>query len=211
LSVLFTAASVTHDVGNEEHGPQRPSAAWTSTTSSGFAASAGLPPEADRIRGRQRLQRTIIAIARFMILVALDGSPRAPAVLQKAIATARAQGARLTLLRSVGVSADIPQDLWRSSEQPMSEILSQRAREYLAACEELVPQDARGDTKVVVGSPWQSICETARTLRADLIVIGSHGYSNIDRFLGTTAAKVVDHASCSVLVVREAPDDARPS
>jgi nucleotide-binding universal stress UspA family protein len=36
----------------------------------------------------------------------------------------------------------------------------------------------------------------------DLIVIGSHGYHDADRVLGTTAAKVVNHADHSVLVVR---------
>jgi nucleotide-binding universal stress UspA family protein len=35
-----------------------------------------------------------------------------------------------------------------------------------------------------------------------LIVIGSHGYGGLDRVLGTTAARVVNHALCSVLVVR---------
>ena len=40
--------------------------------------------------------------------------------------------------------------------------------------------------------------------RYDLIVIGSHGYSGIDRLIGTTAAKVVNHAKQSVLVVRAA-------
>ena len=39
----------------------------------------------------------------------------------------------------------------------------------------------------------------------DLIVIGSHGYGAIDRVLGTTAAKVVNHADRTVLVVREKP------
>jgi nucleotide-binding universal stress UspA family protein len=43
----------------------------------------------------------------------------------------------------------------------------------------------------------------ARSVEADLIVIGSHGYAGFDRLLGTTAAKVVNHAHCSVLVVRE--------
>jgi nucleotide-binding universal stress UspA family protein len=38
----------------------------------------------------------------------------------------------------------------------------------------------------------------------DLIVIGSHGYDALDRLLGTTAAKVVNHADRSVLVVRAA-------
>ena len=36
----------------------------------------------------------------------------------------------------------------------------------------------------------------------DLIVIGSHGFGTIDRILGTTAAKVVNHAERNVLVVR---------
>jgi nucleotide-binding universal stress UspA family protein len=36
----------------------------------------------------------------------------------------------------------------------------------------------------------------------DLIVIGSHGYGALDHVLGTTAAKVVNHADRSVLVVR---------
>ncbi len=137
-----------------------------------------------------------------MILVALDGSPRASGVLAKAIAMGHVQRERLVLLRSIGVPADIPQDLWRSSDQPLLDVLRQHAAAYLGECEALVPAEARGGTKVVLGSPWQSICETARDLRADLVVIGSHGYSGIDHVLGTTAAKVVNHAACSVLVVR---------
>jgi nucleotide-binding universal stress UspA family protein len=42
----------------------------------------------------------------------------------------------------------------------------------------------------------------ARELSVDLIAIGSHGYSPVDHVLGTTAAKVVNHADRSVLVVR---------
>lgn len=34
------------------------------------------------------------------------------------------------------------------------------------------------------------------------IVIGSHGHGGIDRVLGTTAAKLVNHADRNVLVVR---------
>jgi nucleotide-binding universal stress UspA family protein len=35
-----------------------------------------------------------------------------------------------------------------------------------------------------------------------MIVIGSHDYRLIDRIIGTTAAKVVNHADRPVLVVR---------
>ena len=43
---------------------------------------------------------------------------------------------------------------------------------------------------------------TSKVTGADLIVVGSHGYSGIDHLLGTTAARVVNHADRSVLVVR---------
>jgi nucleotide-binding universal stress UspA family protein len=139
-----------------------------------------------------------------MILVALDGSERAPAVLTKAVAAASAQGERLMLFRSIGLPADVPQDLWRSTNEPLLDVLDHRARAYLAECEATVPAAMRAGTRVVIGSPWQSICETAHRLSCDLVVIGSHGYSGVDRVLGTTAAKVVNHAPCSVLVVRAA-------
>ena len=50
--------------------------------------------------------------------------------------------------------------------------------------------------------PWDGICRAAREHAVDLIVIGSHGYGGIDRLLGTTAAKVVNHADRNVLVVK---------
>jgi nucleotide-binding universal stress UspA family protein len=137
------------------------------------------------------------------VLVALDGSPRAAGVLAKAIAVARSEGARLVLLRSIGLPADVPQDFWKTTVHSLSEVLNERAVAYLDDCQRSVPEEARGGTKVIVGSPWQSICETADGLHADLIVIGSHGYAGADRILGTTAAKVVNHAHCSVLVVRD--------
>lgn len=53
-----------------------------------------------------------------------------------------------------------------------------------------------------LGAPWQVLCDLATLEKVDLIVIGTHGYSGIDHLLGTTATRVVNHAPCSVLVVR---------
>jgi len=50
------------------------------------------------------------------ILVGLDGSPRAASVLAMALKMARAQGAKVTLLRSVGLPPDVPQDFWKTTE-----------------------------------------------------------------------------------------------
>jgi len=137
------------------------------------------------------------------ILVGLDGSPRAAGVLAVALTIGRAQGAKLTLMRSVGLPPDVPQDFWKTTEEPLLDLLKRHAREYLDAQAAKVPADLLGGTTLVIGVAWQAICDAAHEQQADLVVIGSHGYSGFDRLLGTTAAKVVNHASCSVLVVRE--------
>jgi universal stress protein A len=54
------------------------------------------------------------------------------------------------------------------------------------------------------GAPWEEITRVAKERKADLIVIGTHGYSALKHlFLGSTAEKVVRFAGCPVLVVRE--------
>lgn len=137
------------------------------------------------------------------ILVGLDGSPRAPGVLAAAVAIGRAQGARVVLLRAVGLPKDVPQDFWKTTEEPLLDLLKRRAKDYLLEQVAKVPVEVFGGVEVAVGVPWQAVCEMARTLEAELVVIGSHGYFGFDRLLGTTAGKVVNHAHCSVLVVRE--------
>jgi len=53
------------------------------------------------------------------------------------------------------------------------------------------------------GDPATTIVEEARDWQADLIVVGSHGRTGIQRLLlGSVAQAVVSRASCSVEVVR---------
>ncbi len=63
---------------------------------------------------------------------------------------------------------------------------------------------ARVSSRLVEGSPaHERIAGAARGLRADLIVMGTHGRSGISRvFLGSVAARVVAIAPCPVLTVR---------
>ena len=67
-----------------------------------------------------------------------------------------------------------------------------------------------GERLVRIGRPAQVIVDIAAELQVDLIVLGSHGFDVLDRVLGTTAARVVNHAPCSVLVVRPGPDRTLP-
>ncbi len=58
-------------------------------------------------------------------------------------------------------------------------------------------------TDVPSGSPKEVILQEAEAIGADLIVVGSHGYGMVERFLlGSVSLAVALHAKCSVEIVR---------
>ena len=58
-------------------------------------------------------------------------------------------------------------------------------------------------SEMPTGVPKQVILDEAERWGADLIVVGSHGYSAWDRFLlGSVSNAVAAHAKCSVEIVR---------
>lgn len=136
------------------------------------------------------------------ILVALDGSPRAQAVLDFAANFAHKMGTTLVLFRAVGIPAELPAELWKHPEESLIDMLREGATAYLTESAKRLPREVVSEVRVRVGTPWEAICEEATTEQAELIVVGSHGYGGLDRVLGTTAARIVNHAPCSVLVVR---------
>lgn len=140
------------------------------------------------------------------ILAALDGSPRAPEVLVHAAELASRVGAVLHLCRAVSVPPDVPADAWiLAGEELTACLLDSGARELTALVEALPTRHTPivwGHRECRCGTPEQVIMSLADELQADLIVIGSHGFGFLDRIIGTTAARIVNHARCSVLVVR---------
>ena len=55
------------------------------------------------------------------------------------------------------------------------------------------------------GKPYRKIAETAEEINADFIVMGTNGSSGTQAFAGSNASKVIQHATCPVIVVRELP------
>lgn len=54
-----------------------------------------------------------------------------------------------------------------------------------------------------MGTPEEAILDEAEKWDADLIVVGSHGFKGLDRFLlGSVSHDVAIHAPCSVEIVR---------
>jgi nucleotide-binding universal stress UspA family protein len=138
------------------------------------------------------------------IFVALDGSPRAPEVLQAAVRLAELAGGKLVLYRAITVSPDLPRAVLVDTDRRLEDILVANAREALTHAAAHVRPELLETAMTSFAIPWDGICRAARECQADLIVIGSHGYGGIDRILGTTAGKVVNHADRNVLVVRNA-------
>ena len=65
--------------------------------------------------------------------------------------------------------------------------------------DELIPATA----EVHFGRAYKTICELALDRKADLIVIGTHGFTGLKHLLlGSTAERVIRHAPCSVLAIR---------
>ena len=60
------------------------------------------------------------------------------------------------------------------------------------------------ETKVFQGSPYKEILDFQKKIKADLIVIGTHGDTPFEGFFfGSTSSKIIRHATCSVMIVRK--------
>ncbi|NVO58028.1 universal stress protein [Rhodobacteraceae bacterium B1Z28] len=55
---------------------------------------------------------------------------------------------------------------------------------------------------ILKGHSSRTITEYAAEIGADAIIVGSHKPGLSDYFLGTTAARIVRHAPCAVIVLR---------
>lgn len=92
------------------------------------------------------------------------------------------------------VSAYIPEGQSEKSQERALKQLGEIAQELGIA-------DTAGKT-VLIGSVHIQILAWAEDADVDLIVMASHQPEFTDYLIGTTAARVVRHATCSVLVAR---------
>jgi universal stress protein F len=153
--------------------------------------------------GRRRELVRFVKRARGMkkILVALDASPRAPLVFEAARTLAKQLDARIVAYRAIGIPPELPRDMLAMPELTLEQSLLRNGRESLLR---LVDDDPIVEHVVVdLAIPWDGICRAALEHAVDLVVLGSHGYHGLDKLLGTTAAKVVNHTSTNVFIVRK--------
>jgi len=81
-----------------------------------------------------------------------------------------------------------------------------RVEELVSTAEsELRESGFATEGRIEVGDPREVLLSVAKSERADLIIVGSHGRTGIAKLmLGSVSSHVVTHATCSVLVVKHA-------
>lgn len=127
------------------------------------------------------------------ILVPLDGSALAEAILAPAADLAEAVDARVTLVH-VTHSGLMGQSRTADAEAYLRRIVQRMEDRGLEAAAE-----------VVVGVPAEAICATAERVGADLIALATHGRAGIRRaLLGSVAMQVMHHTTLPLLVRRPA-------
>jgi len=137
------------------------------------------------------------------ILVPTDGSEPAGAAVEHAIDLASNTGATLHALSIVDSAAYASLDV---SSQSVLDSLESRATEATESIAETAADvGVEVVTEVSVGSPHEQITDYADAVGADLIVMGTHGRTGLDRvLLGSVTERVVRGAPCPVLTVRAA-------
>jgi nucleotide-binding universal stress UspA family protein len=137
------------------------------------------------------------------ILLAYDGSDGSKLALDKAAELAKAVQAEFHIL-AVG---RIPEYTETISEV---EEAKEQAHTFYAkindeAVHSLSQRGLAATSHIEFGKPGDVILRVAEDLGVDLVIMGTKPHSSLKRrFLGATVDKVVDHAPCSVLVVKEA-------
>lgn len=137
------------------------------------------------------------------ILVAIDDSPYASAVMEKAAKLAYSTGSDVTILSVV------PMPKLVASEGEINSVtIGEEDRNLVSLQKNLMDKFFAEpgiliESKILHGDPADKICEYAERMQADMIVVGSRGRSKLTAaLLGSVSGKIAHNCKCSVLIVK---------
>jgi len=135
------------------------------------------------------------------ILIAHDGSKPSEKALKKAFEIAEKFGSSVTVISVV------PElyltELMEMDRTRILTTLTEEAKKTMDKIRKNTVGLKSLRTIIKQGNPAEEILETAKKMKADLIVTGSHGRHGAQRFLlGSVSSKIVDNATCAVLVIK---------
>ncbi|MDA8084155.1 MAG: universal stress protein [Nitrospiraceae bacterium] len=135
-----------------------------------------------------------------MILVPTDGSKYSMTATDKAIDLAGSYGGHIKALSVV----DVTEEFQTEAPEAVDRMI-ETGRGYVDQVREKASAH-RVEAEPIVreGETYRVIVDLAEQQKADVIVMGSHGRTGVKRLLmGSVTEKVIGHAPCPVLVVRE--------
>lgn len=140
------------------------------------------------------------------ILVATDGSRHAAAAASEAIGIAKKNSSKLIVLAVVPSESIQPMDIVHSqmSRDVIAESEMKEAEKNAKAVKEAAQkEDVAVEAFIMGGKPSDAVVQTAKEQNVDVIILGSHGKTGIDKLLmGSVAERVIVLSSCAVLVVK---------
>jgi nucleotide-binding universal stress UspA family protein len=140
------------------------------------------------------------------ILIGVDGSAHSKAAIDYVKTMTWPKGTSFVVL-----SVSIPMIAYTVVDaggltwmQSAEEEMTSQAQDLAARVEqELRDAGCSAEARVMKGDARDALVDMARSMGADLVVVGSHGRSGLAKLvMGSVATHVVTHAPCSVLVVK---------
>jgi nucleotide-binding universal stress UspA family protein len=140
------------------------------------------------------------------ILVAVDGSPFADRALSCAVDLAKEYASKLIILHVIlrrfyavtpSEAGVLATTVYVNELEDEGETIIKKAEEFAKGA------SINYQCKLVQGVPADEIIKTSATEKADLIVVGSRGLTEVRAFLlGSVSDKVSHHAKCPTLIVK---------
>ena len=138
------------------------------------------------------------------VLVPIDFSRTSLKALEYALPLAECFGAKAHFVHALDYDYAMSTLSAMPLAIPEAEIASRAKRRLQNVARKYAIALAPENCHVVKGRPYHAVCQLARKLHTDLIVTSTHGHTGLRHvFLGSTAERIVQHAPCGVLVVRE--------
>ena len=145
------------------------------------------------------------------ILLAVDGSDCSEAAAEEVASRPWPEGSEIRILSVIepfitpmAEAWALPDDYWEEADKAARDHAGSTVDKALAALAARKHPGGSVTSEIARGNSRDAILSEAERWGADLIVVGSHGYSGIKKlWLGSVSQAVASHAKCSVEIVRK--------
>jgi nucleotide-binding universal stress UspA family protein len=137
------------------------------------------------------------------ILISIDGSDYSMRAAEYGVSVAKLLNAEITVVYVIDLVA-LDQIARESEKDDVENELKQDGERYLKYVQGVAQKEGvKVSLLLAKGRPYEQIVHLAKGLKMELIVMGTYGRRGAERILlGSVAERVIEYATCPVLVVK---------